>query len=40
MGEISKTARFMGMYSGGHLKTSFTHIYIDVPLMKRNLGCK
>ena len=26
--------RFMDMHSGGHLKTSYTHIYIDEPLGK------
>lgn len=28
----NKVTRFMDMHSGGKLKTSFTHIYIDQPL--------
>lgn len=28
----SKVTRFMDMHSGGSLKTSFTHIYIDEPI--------
>lgn len=27
-----QVTRFMDMHSGGKLKTSFTHIYIDAPL--------
>jgi hypothetical protein len=30
--KTGKVTRFMDMHSGGYLKTSFTHIYIDEPL--------
>jgi len=30
--KTGKVTRFMDMHSGGKLKTSFTHIYIDAPL--------
>lgn len=32
--KTGKITRFMDMHSGGYLKTSFTHIYIDEPLSK------
>lgn len=30
--KTGKVTRFMDMHSGGKLKTSFTHIYVDAPL--------
>jgi hypothetical protein len=30
--KVEKVTRFMDMHSGGKLKTSFTHIYINEPL--------
>lgn len=32
--KTGKVTRFMDMHSGGKLKTSFTHIYINAPLDK------
>lgn len=32
--KTGKVSRFMDMHSGGHLKTPFTHIYVDAPLSK------
>jgi hypothetical protein len=32
--KTGKVTRFMDMHSGGKLKTSFTHIYVDAPLNK------
>jgi hypothetical protein len=32
--KATKVTRFMDMHSGGHLKTSYTHIYIEEPLVE------